>query len=124
MITGAIFFLLMPTTQIYTSWFPDKKAQLWLLPAGVLLISSLLWMAASLSTPFLIRCGIFEDRRRGDRQGNAESRVRVFKSILPVISFAFHMLLLIGICISMVLWTKHRSSGEIENEVNWNYVPR
>ena len=123
-ITGIVFFLLSPATRIYAAWFPDKKDQLWLFPLAVVLFSSVLWLLGSLSTPLLIRSGIFEDRRRDPRSGTTAARVRLFKIAVPVLSFLFHMLLLIGFCVSLIVWMRNHSAGEILNGVSWNYVQR
>ena len=123
-ITGIVFFLLFPTTRIYASWFPDKKNELWLLPASIVLVSSALWLLGSLSTPFLIRTGIFEERRRGPRPDETARRVRVFKASMPVLSFFFHMILLIALCMSVISAARARSEDKSFKGVAWNYVWR
>lgn len=101
-ITGIVFILLAPTFRIYAWWFPEKESSLWLFPLAVLLVSSLLWMAASLSMPWLIRKGWFEDRRSEPRPGQTALKIRLFKSSLQLAVFLFHMLLLIGMAASLV----------------------
>jgi len=123
-ITGIIFFLLAPTTHIYTAWFPEKKDRLWLFPLAVVIFSSLLWLVGSLSTPFLIKSGVFEDRRCGPRPEETARRARLFKMVFPIVSFLFHMAVLIGLCASMILWTRNQSAGENLFGVLWNYVQR
>ena len=123
-ITGIVFFLLFPTTHIYASWFPEKKNQLWLFSLGIALGSAFLWLLGSLSTPFLIKSGIFEDRRRQPRSEETAARVRYFKMALPIASFLFHMFLLIGLCVTMIVWTRGHSAHETLEGVSWNYVFR
>ena len=123
-ITGIVFFLLSPTTRIYAAWFPDKKDQLWFFPIGVVLASAILWLLGSLSTPFLVQSHFFEDRRRDSRPENTAARVRYFKVAIPVASFVFHMFLLIGICVSMIVWRRGHSASEVLEGVSWNYVFR
>jgi hypothetical protein len=112
-ITGIVFFLLAPTTQIYAEWFPDKKNSLWLIPAIAIGGSGLLWIVVSLNLPKLIERGIFEDRRKGRRQPERSKRARIFRSLVPITVFFFHMALMLGICISMIVYMRSGSFGKL-----------
>lgn len=110
-VTAVVFFLLVPTTYVYSSWFPDKKDSLWLVPAAVLLGSAAVWLMTSLNLPKLIEKGIFEDRRKNDRSSAGQTPMNVRRTVWPVLVFIFHMGLLGLMCISLISEMR-RGAGE------------
>ena len=94
-VTGAVFFLLTPAVRIYRSWFPDKKDSLWMLPVGVVLASSLMWLLTSFGMPYLIEKGWVRDRRQEIRPLEASAIQRLLRIGLPVALTTFHLLLVI-----------------------------
>ena len=123
-LTAVVFFLLSPAVRIYARWFPDKKDALWFFPLGVVLGSAVLWLSASMATPYLIKRGIFENRRRDSRPEDSEAAKRFWKMIFPILIFVFHMLVLIGICISVLVGMRNNSSDDNIRDILWNYVQR
>lgn len=105
--TLLVFAVLTPSVRIYARWFPDKKDSLWLLPLGVVGISSLLWFFASLSLPALIRKGIIKDlRASARRQEQISFWERILKTAVPVVLFSFNMLLLILFSAALIHFLK------------------
>lgn len=105
-VTGFVFFLLAPTTQIFSSKFPDKKDTLWLFPLSVVSASLGLWFLMRLALPWMIRKGIFEDRRKIPRPQSRRGWERLEKIFFPVVVLALHLLLLIALCVMMVLFMR------------------
>lgn len=100
--TGAVFILLAPTTKIFSSKFPEQKDTLWLYPAGVVAVSSILWFLVSLSMPVLIRCGVMRDLRRRSRTHEIHWLEQIINKIFPVAVLVFHSAVLIFVCISLI----------------------
>ena len=99
--TAIVFLLLMPTVRIYASWFPDKKESLWLLPAGVTLISCLLWFLASLSLPLLIRWRVVADLRK-DLRPPAPLAQKMIRTLSPILVSIFHTGMVIWFCAALI----------------------
>jgi hypothetical protein len=105
--TLLVFAVLTPSVRIYARWFPEKKDSLWLLPLGVVGISSLLWFFASLSLPALIQRGIIKDlRASARRQEQISFWERIFKTAAPIALFSFNMLLLIFFSAALIHFLK------------------
>ncbi len=102
-VTAVVFFLLAPTTRIYARWFPEKKDSMWWIPVWVLGISVVLWVATSLAMPYLIRKGVFEDRRKAARGDGPQPPVRLSKVFGAVSVFVFHMIILIALSLSLIV---------------------
>lgn len=94
-LTGIVFILLAPTVRIYSGWFPEKRNALWLLPLFVMLLSSLVWLLATLSLPALIKKGLLEDRRSKPRFIQIPFQSRFFRQVMPIAVFVIHMLVLL-----------------------------
>ncbi len=111
-VTAVVFFLLAPTTRIYASWFPEKKAELWWAPVGLLVFSAVLWIFTSLAMPHLIKKGVFEDRRKGmPREGRANVDLSRVLGALSV--FTFHMAVLIIMSVTLVIGMNKGMTGKI-----------
>lgn len=117
LVTALVFVLLAPTVHIYSWWFPEKRDTLWLLPVGVMTLSLFLWIAASLSMPYLIQKGWLEDRRRLPRPGETARRVKLYKTLMPVVIFLFHSLLILGLAVSIVTFMRGDSLERLLTEV-------
>lgn len=105
--TLLVFAILTPSVRIYARWFPEKNDSLWLLPLGVVGISSLLWFFASISLPALIRKGLIKDLRASARQ---QEKIpvgeRIIKTAAPIALFAFNMFLLILFSAALIHFLK------------------
>ena len=119
-ITAVVFFLLKPSTYIYAQWFPDKKDSLWLIPAGVIFTSAVLWLLTSLNLPKLIQKGVFEDRRKNDRSSEEVAPMNVRRTLWPVLVFIFHMALIAGMCASLIVEMRSDTTGHLLfNNIVW-----
>ncbi len=109
LLTAAIFFMITPTTYIYTHWFPEKNDSLWLVPAVVMGVSAVIWFVTSLNMPRLIQKGIFEDRRKDSRP----ARVDVSRVAGMVANFLFHMIFLLLMCGLLVAEMRSGTPGRV-----------
>ena len=101
-----VFVLLLPTTRIIAAWYPGQTDLLWFFPVAVLVITTLLWFMTSLSIPFLIKKGIFEERRKTPRPELRWTFRRFWRITLPVITLVIQMLLLIFLCMSLIAFMR------------------
>ncbi|MCB9799224.1 MAG: hypothetical protein H6757_00515 [Candidatus Omnitrophica bacterium] len=103
---GAIFILLAPTTHIFASWYPGKKDILWIVPACVIGVLSILWLMVRLCLPLLIQKGVFEDRRKTTRSANERTPVNISRVVLSTLQLTMQLLLLLGMCVAIVAFMR------------------
>lgn len=122
LLTAVIFFLINPAIHIYAGWFPDKKDSLWLVPVWILGISAVVWFFTSLSMPWMIRKGIFEDRRLNRPLQPGRPQVDVSRVAGQILNFLFHMIFLLAICFFMVSEMKKGTTGKVlfSRNISWN----
>ncbi len=95
---AVVFVFLTPSTHIITRWFPGKTDRLWLYPELLFSAGFSLWSVYRFSLTFLVRWGVFEDRRLQIPRVPLSNGVRLLRWILPAVRLLFHVLLLAGIC--------------------------
>jgi len=105
-LTILVFSLLTPATRVFGAWFPDRREILWLLPLAVITASSLIWFALSMSLPWLIKKGFFEDRRGNSRKEDEQSKIQVARIAGNVFNLFFHLVLVVLFCYCVTVFMK------------------
>ena len=95
---ATVFVFLTPTTQIIAFWFPGKTDWLWFYPSFFFAAAFSLWTAYRLSLPYLVRRGIFEDRRCPSGRAVLRGPGRWLRWMQPALRLLFQTLLLAGVC--------------------------
>ncbi|MDP3920235.1 MAG: hypothetical protein Q8R76_05465 [Candidatus Omnitrophota bacterium] len=103
--TGAVFVLLLPTTEYITENFLPRKDAVWIYPLTVLGGSALLWFLTSLCLPLLIRWGIVEDRRAGPRPGMT-LLLSLFRRVIPIVNLGVHVALLVFLSVCLIAFMR------------------
>ena len=96
---AVVFIFLTPTTQIIAGWFPGKTDRLWVYPGVLFSGGFIFWTVYRLSLSYLVRKGIFEDRRGRASRTPLRGWARIMGWVLPALRLSFQVLLLAGTCV-------------------------
>lgn len=113
-----IFVLLIPSSGVVASWFPENENAFWILPILIVSVLSTLWFLIRLNLSALIKRGVFENRRLSPRE-QENSKTKTFWLVtFSVLTFVTEMFMIIGMAFCLSAFTR----GDLLEKI-WSNLP-